>query len=208
MAKTPLEYKDIVKLLSDLKDETPDYPIHLMSERKAAFLKKVVDIKISGEEKSGEGGQKGGKVESGRIGRSGAALSGGTFALGISLRKAIAIVVIIALLTAAYLLRDQIVDFLEENNIVAEETAAPLIASEPAGLATGIPTANAPNAGAPSTNLRGTPYVVGSPDRPGANGGQDSGPQSGVPTPPAPKGPGAAFRFLFCILQLGGSSCR
>jgi hypothetical protein len=208
MAKRSFEHKDIIKLLSDLKEETPDYPVHMMSSKKAAFMQKALEAKISADDRSGEGGQKGGKTGSGGAGGSGAALKGGTFILGISLRRAIAIGVIIVTLTTAYLLRDQITDFLVENEIVnVEETAATPFAPRPVSLATRTPTPATPYSGGAQNGSREEPDTVG-PGSTGASPGQDSGEKPGTSDGSDDKGPGAAFRFLFCILQLRGDSCR
>ena len=206
MAKNSFEHKDIIKLLSDLKEETPDYPTHMMSSRKAAFMQKVLDTKISGDDQSG--GQKGRKAGSKGAGGSGAALKGGTYILGISLRRAIAIGVIILTLTAAYLMRDQIMEFLAENEIInVEETAATPIAPRSVGFKTPTPTPNTPTLGGPQNGSSENPEIPGGPGA-GEGPGQDSGEKPGAPGAPNNEEPGAAFRFLFCILQLRGLECR
>ncbi|MGW8180489.1 MAG: hypothetical protein ACWGQW_17280, partial [bacterium] len=75
----------------------------------------------------------------GGSGSSGASVAGGTSALGfgISLKSALTIGAVVLLLTTAYLFREQIAEYLADNNITsAQETAAPSFASSPGGAAT------------------------------------------------------------------------
>ena len=212
MANTPLEHQEIVRLLSELKEETPEYPIHMMSERKAAFLKKVVDIKISGEDRSGKGGQTGGTGGTGRSGGSGGGLNSRAFA-GISLKKTILIGTIIVILTTAYLFRDQVTDILVEKQITSvEETAGPSIAPRPADLATKTPAAPQ-NFRVTPTALGENPIIVESPSDDGAggagaSGGQGPGQEPGIHSSSGRKGISGELRYLICVLQFRGDECR
>jgi hypothetical protein len=189
MPEEPLERQDIIELLAKLKAETPDYPADLVEARKAAYLKQIVEIQISRKDQGGEAGKRG---RAGGGSGSGAALGGGTLAQGISLKAAIAVGVVIAMLTAAYLFRDQIVDFLAENNIInVEETATPSIAPAPAGPATEMPTLNAPSSGIEATETA-----------PG------SGRSPATPTAPVRGSPFNVFDYLICVLQHGTESCQ
>ena len=189
MSEEPLERQDIIELLAKLKAETPDYPADLVEARKAAYLKQIVEIQISRKDQGGEAGKQG---RAGGGSGSGAALGGGTLAQGISLKAAIAVGVVIAMLTAAYLFRDQIVDFLAENNIInVEETSTAPIVPAPAGLATEAPTLSAPSSG---------------------NGATESTPGFGqspaTPTAPVGGSPFNVFDYLICILQHGTENCQ
>lgn len=117
-----LTLRDIIGLLAKLKAATPDYPTHLLLERKAAFLKQAITIKLG---KPGRGGHKGG----GRGGSSGpgsaGTLGGASAAQGILLQAVIGVWIIAAMLTAAYVFRDQIIHLLQDNGIVVEITQAP-----------------------------------------------------------------------------------
>jgi hypothetical protein len=189
MSEEPLERQDIIELLAKMKAETPDYPADLVEARKAAYLKQIVEIQISRKDQGGEAGKQG---RAGGGSGSGAALGGGTLAQGISLKAAIAVGVVIAMLTAAYLFRDQIVDFLAENNIInVEETATPSIAPAPAGPATEMPTLNAPSSGIEATETA-----------PG------SGRSPATPTAPVRGSPFNVFDYLICVLQHGTDSCQ
>ena len=189
MPNEPLERQDIIELLAKLKAETPDYPADLVEARKSAYLKQIVEIQISRKDQGGEAGKRG---AAGGEGGSGAALGGGTLAQGISLKAAIAVGVVIAMLTAAYLFREQIVDFLAENNIInVEETATPSIAPAPAGLATEIPTLGAPSSGIVTTET--TPGFGQSP---------------ATPTAPVRGSPFNVFEYLICILRYGTENCQ
>jgi len=39
--------EEIIKLLSRLKSETPDYPVDQLAARKAAFLEKAINLPIT-----------------------------------------------------------------------------------------------------------------------------------------------------------------
>jgi len=208
MANKPLEHKDIIKMLGELKDETPEYPMHLMSERKAAFLQKAIDIKISKGDDSSQDGPKGGKAGSGGVGSSGAALRDKPFFLGLSLNQTITIGVILILLVAGYFMRDQITEVLVENEIInVEETAAPANGFILSGTPTKTPTPR-PVGGAPASNNQNEHSIVENPESTAKVPGRDPGPETVAPTPPAQRGPASAFRFLFCILGLGGDTCE
>jgi len=189
------ENQEIVRLLAKLKEETPDYPADLLDARKYSFLKQIVDIKISG-----EGRPEGGIASSGGSGASGAAPRGGSTVLGIPLKTALAIGAAILMLTAAYLFRDQIVEFLAENGLInTEETAAPPFASTPVGPAQETPLPiTTPTFGAPPSGGVGTEAAPG----PGNND------LPATPTPPGQSGPISIFQYLICILQSGTESCR
>lgn len=117
--------KDIIGLLAKLKLRKPDYPSDLMAIRKAAFLKQAVTIAING---PGKGGGDGGSLSSGS---SGSGTLGGMSAAQTSLLQAvIGIWILAAMLTAAYVFRDQIIDLLQGYDIVSVEmTQAPSIDS-------------------------------------------------------------------------------
>jgi hypothetical protein len=189
MPEAPLERQDIIELLAKLKAETPDYPADLVEARKAAYLKQIVDIQISRKDQGGEAGKSG---RAGGAGRPGAALGGGTLAQGISLKAAFAVGVVIAMLTAAYLFRDQIVDFLAENEIInVEETVTAPIFPAPADPATEVPTLRAPSSGTGATET--APGFAQSP---------------ATPTAPVRGSPFNVFEYLICILQHGTESCQ
>jgi hypothetical protein len=119
--------QDIIGLLSKLKDSTPDYPADLMAARKAAFTKQTLAIKFHGH--SGKGGGDGGSAGSGGSGGSGA-LGGMSTAQGIMLQAVIGVWIIAAMLTAAYVFRNQIIDLLQNNHIISVEvTQVPAIDS-------------------------------------------------------------------------------
>lgn len=60
MPEKTFERKDIVQLLAKLKEETPEYPTHLVNARKDSYLKQILEINISGQSQSDESGQGGG----------------------------------------------------------------------------------------------------------------------------------------------------
>jgi hypothetical protein len=234
MAKKSLKQKDIVDMLSELRNETPEYPPELMRSRKTTFIKRVVDLKISGTSQDGKGGYKGG--DDGPKWGGGVTweeLSGGAAATGSSTKTMIAIGIVVALLTAAFLFRNQIVELLVENEIInVAETAAPSIASTPTERATATPTPTAPLFGAPPSGTEATKAAPGSGnnDSGGApGGGNGSGGVSGgsnnsddteatptpgvirnlgTPTPPPPDGIVGRLRFLVCVLRYGAADCE
>jgi hypothetical protein len=208
MPKEPLEHQDIIELLAKLKAETPDYPADLVEARKAAYLKQIVEIEISRNDRRGEGGNRGG---TGGAGGSGAALGGGV-AQGMSLKAVFAVGLAVAMLTAAYLFRDQIVDFLAENEIInVEETATPSIAPAPAGLATEIPTLSGSSTGVEATeNAPGfeNNNLGETPDNANANPDHGFSQTPGTPTPQVRGSPFNVFQYLICILQHDAKSCQ
>lgn len=111
---------DIIGLLSKLKLKTPDYPVELLAARKAAFLKQAATVHIDSPNQGGKGGGDGGGSLSGGSGGSGA-LGGMTTAQGILLQAVIGVWVIAAMLTAAYVFRNQIVDLLQDYGVVSVE---------------------------------------------------------------------------------------
>ena len=131
-AKRSMNSEEVIKLLSKLKAETPDYPADLMAAKKAAFLKQAVNIKIDSKGQGGEGGQHGGSSGSGGPG---SALGGGPTALWQSL---IGIIVVAGIVLTAYMYRDQISDLLAEREVSAlagsrgdsEEPVDPAVAPE------------------------------------------------------------------------------
>lgn len=58
--------QDIVRLLSRLKDSTPDYPFDLMVEKKATFLKQSITMMIDQSDLRGKGGGDRGDSRSGQ----------------------------------------------------------------------------------------------------------------------------------------------
>lgn len=149
MSKQFLNSQDVIGLLSKLKDSTPDYPMDLMAARKAAFLKQVIAINMDGSGLSGKGGGDGGLGGSGGSGGSGI-LGGMSSAQTILLQAVIGVWVIAAMLTAAYVFRDQIIDLLQDNGIVEEITQVPF--NEPV-----VPTSVSPATEAPTTEITSTP---------------------------------------------------
>lgn len=270
--KSSLEHKEIVRLLGELGEYTPEYPTELVEERKSSFSKRILDFNISiqgqGGESSGDSGDEGpkggsggsggsdsggpgspgkpggssdsggssgssGLSGSGGSGASSASLSSGStgLGLGISLKTAFMFGATVLLLTAAYLFREQIVDYLAENEIIrVEETAAPSFASSSSGEATEIPTViSTPNSGAPSSGIVATDPATGlgnnnnnnnnnnnggvsvnngNPASPSATPGQKSVRVTATPAAPGQGGPASAIEFLLCILRMGGDSCQ
>lgn len=129
MFERSLNPRDVIGLLSKLKVRTPDYPVDLMAARKAAFMKQAIAINIYGK---GKGGGDGGSAGSGGTGGSGT-LGGMSTAQGILLQAVIGVWIIAAMLTTAYIFRDQIIDLLQQNNeiINVELTQAPIIEPAP-----------------------------------------------------------------------------
>ena len=224
MPNKSLEHQEIVRLLAKLKEETPEYPADMVEARKYSFMKQIVDLKISlespageGKQPGGTGGQKGGGGSRGS-GGSGAALGGGSTVLGISLKTVLAIGAVIVMLTAAYLFRDQIVEFLAENEIInTAETAAPSLGSPPVGPARETPPVGTPaskiveteaSSALENNGLEGTPGIGKNLDRSGGTPEQDSGQKIVTPTAPVQSGPFSFFQYLMCILQSGTDSCR
>jgi len=196
MPEEPFEHQEIVRLLGKLKEETPNYPTELLEERKYSFMKQIVDLKISSEGPSGSGGT----ASSGKSGGSGAALGGGATFFGISLKAAFAMGAVIVLLTAAYLFRDQIVQFLAENEIInTEESVAPPGAATPGGQGqetqTAVPTSNF---GAPPSGNMATQAAPGF----------ENGNPGATSTPTGQSGPFGIIDYLICVLQSGTDGCR
>jgi hypothetical protein len=114
MSKQSLHSQDIIGLISKLKESTPEYPTDLLAARKAAFLQQAVAINIDGNGLSGKGGGDGGIGGTGGSG----ALGGMSTAQTILLQAVIGVWVVAAMLTAAYVFRDQIIDLLQDNGIM------------------------------------------------------------------------------------------
>lgn len=209
MSKRSLNPKEIIRLLSKLKSETPEYPAELLDARKAAFLKQAATLKIEGKGQSGEGGQEGG---AGGSGGSGPALGGGTAAQGILLQALVGLSVVAALLLTAFAYREMIGEILNGNGIVAvaESGTAPGV-STPTAIATaspgltGSPTAGTPTATAPGlevinvegiTIIDGTVYIDGvpvgesTPVGTNTNPGLHLGQTPGTPAAPGQGNPG------------------
>ena len=225
MDKKSFEHQDIVRMLSELKSEAPEYPSEMMSARKSAFLKKAADIKISKEDKGGQGGTIGG---SGRSGGPAAASGGGATFFGFSLKTVLTVGFAVAALTGGYLFRDQIRDVLVENEIIStEEPATPLAVSQPEILVPATPTAIfvptfavpdsgssassrpeatpvIPTFGAPELGSEATPVIPRFND---ITPGNNSGRPQGTATPQAQDGPFNFIQYLMCILR-GGENCQ
>ena len=243
MANKSLEPRDIIRLLGKLKEETPDYPANLVEARKYSFLKQIVDTQISSQGRNGDGnqgggtgGQKGGSGSARGAGGSGAALGGGSTFLGFSLKMVFAVGAAVVMLTAAYLYRDQIVEYLAENEIISsQESASSPFDSTSDSLAQATPTAiTAPTFGAPGSgsaatqaasgsglaatipapgsgnnNPAGIPGIGTPPDRSGPTQGQSLGPNTAAtPTPPGQGGVAGALQYLVCVLRGGADSCK
>lgn len=172
MFERSLNPQDIIGLLSKLKAGTPDYPAGLMAVRKAAFMKQAVALKIHGHGHSGKDGGDGGSAGSSGSGGSGA-LGGMPTAQSILLRAVIGIWIIAALLTAAYVFRNQIMDLLQENHLISVEvTQAPAIDSTLPVLVTPAteisPTVVTPTSttatATPGTLSSGTPGIQTTPE--------------------------------------------
>lgn len=225
MDKKSFEHQDIVRMLSELKSEAPEYPSEMMSAQKSSFLKKAADIKISKEDKDGQGGASSG---SGGSGGPAAASGGGATFFGFSLKIVLTIGFAVAALTGGYLFRDQIRDVLVENEIIGtEEPAVPLVISQPEILAPATPTAifvptfavpdsgssasSGPEAtpviptfGVPELGSEATPVIPKFGDiTPGSNSDR---PQA-TATPQAQSGLFNFFQYIICILR-GEDNCQ
>lgn len=124
----PLKSQDIVRLLLKLKEETPEYPVHLLEARKSAFMKQAVALNVSGKGKGGEGGNPEG-------GSTGNALGGSTAAQGFTLQTLIAFGLITLMLIGASLIQNQYTDRVEGSlSLVADGSYEPIAVSDtPAG---------------------------------------------------------------------------
>ena len=218
MPKQPVERKDLIELLSILKEETPEYPTDMIKTRKVSFLKQGLDIRVSGGDKGG--GTSGAGGSSGMSG-SGAASSGGTATIGfgISLKSALTFGAILVLLTGTYVFREQIVSYLDDNNIInIEETASPQIASTTDDQPTEPSMENTPSYIAESA-AESTPVFEDNNTPGSGNNSVNSNAHTGTPEPitvqvtPIPTnsdqgGLASAFRYLVCILRNGGENCK
>lgn len=116
---------DIINLLSRLKAQTPDYPSDMLAARRAAFLGQVATTNFDGPRQGGKGGGDGGSLSNGS-----GVFGGMSTAQGVMLQAVIGVWIIAAMLTAAYVFRDQIVDLLQDYGIVSVEiTQVPSIDS-------------------------------------------------------------------------------
>lgn len=111
-----LQNRKIIKLITRLKAETPDYPSHLMVTRKADFIKQVAAINVSGITQGNWIDINGGSSEVVGV------LNSLSTAQGILLQVVIGVWIIAAMLTVAYVFRNQIVDLLQQNNIILVES--------------------------------------------------------------------------------------
>lgn len=197
-----LNPKDIIKLLTQLKEQTPEYPAQLLEARKAALLKQAATLKLQGKGQGGEGGSEGGSSGSGGAG---GALSGGA-AQGMLLQAIVGFSLITAMLLTAYNYREKIADILRDNDSVTEvEVVAG--SQTPAGLSTPTPfettitpvVSQSPTQILPTGTLPGlvgTPLVGGTPPvlkTPGGtktNPGLHLGKTPGTPAAPGHGNPG------------------
>jgi len=138
MVERSLNSDDIVNLLSKLKAGTSDYPSDLMAARKAAFLSQIATTNFDSPGRGGKGGGDGGSLFNG------SGMFGGMSTVqGILLQAVIGVWIIAAMLTAAYVFRDRIVDLLQDYGIVTVEiTQLPSIDS-PIPV-TGVPSSEIP----------------------------------------------------------------
>jgi hypothetical protein len=201
MPKRTPSPEEITGLLSKLKDGTPEYPADQLAARKSAFLKQAGTINIQGKGQGGKGGGQAGN------GGPGATQGGGLTGPGFLLQALIGIGLIVALLSAAFVYRDQINDLLagNENKVVTVEDALiptgistdtalatsslpPTTTSTPVpptGTATGYPTT------VNGTPLIGsTPVIVGTLDGTQGNNGLHLGQTPGTPAAPGQGNPG------------------
>lgn len=202
MLERSLNPQDIIGLLSKLGASTPDYPADLMAARKAAFTEQAVAVKFHGHGHSGKGGGDGGSAGSGGSG----ALGGMTSAQGIMLQAVIGVWIIAAMLTVAYVFRNQIIDLLQNNHLISVEvTQVPAIDSTLPALTTpatevsptstlwtatpGVPSSESPSievAPDGSSEIQNTPD--GTKDDQGLHLGQTPGPPD-TPNQDKPKKP-------------------
>ena len=236
MADKPLKNQDIVDMLSELRKETPEYPPELLRSRKTAFQKKVIDLNISGDSQSGKGGTTGGYGGQTGGGITRVGLSGGAAATGSTTKTAVAIGIVVVLLTMVYLLRAQIVEVLVENEIIkVEETTSPSIIFAPTEQATATPTppvfrvlgtedeatnngsgngggGTAPGSGdnnnSSGNNNEGVPVTGNNPDLVTATPSPGLSPSLRTPTPEPPRGLVGRLQFLVCVLRNGADQCR
>lgn len=129
IAKQFLHPKEIIELLSKLKEKTPDYPTDLMAARKAAFLKQIDEIKP---DQPGQGG--------GGSGLSGTGLGGLSSMQGILLQAVIGVWIMAAMLMVMYIFREHITDWfgLNEKVFITVDTI-PLPADVPISLQSPAP---------------------------------------------------------------------
>jgi hypothetical protein len=193
MFERSLNPQEVIGLLSKLKASTPDYPADLMAARKAAFMKQAIAIKFHGHGHSGKGGGDGGSAGSGGSSGSGA-LGGMSTAQGIMLQAVIGVWIIAAMLAAAYVFRNQIIDFLQNNHLISVEVTqvpsidstlpdltTPATEATPTSLTT-TATLGAPSSESPSievtpdgsSNIQNAPE--GTKENPGLHLGQTPGP--------------------------------
>lgn len=120
----PFKSQDIVRLLLKLKEETPEYPVHLLEARKSAFMKQAVALNVPGKGRGGEGGNPEG-------GGTGNTLGGSTASQGFAIQTFIAFGLITLMLIGASLIHNQYMDWMEESlSVVADGSYEPIAVSD------------------------------------------------------------------------------
>ena len=172
----------IIELLAELKTKTPEYPADLMVARKTAFMEQVVSINIQPKGPGSESGGGSGGGGSGLTGGSG--FFGGMSSLqGILLQATIGVWIIAAMLTAAYVFRDQIIDLFQGNGTVEITQPGPALVP---------PVTDLPSTEAVSTEIPPTEPSPASVDlKPEVELGPDGIPVETVNAPNAEATPGA-----------------
>lgn len=201
MLERSLAPQEIIGLLSKLKASTPEYPADLMAARKAVFMEQVIAINVQGHGYSGKGGGDGGSAGSGGSGGSGA-LGGISTAQGIMLQAVIGVWIIAAMLTAAYVFRNQIINLLQNNHLISVEvTQVPSIDSTLPELVTpateispevpptsisGTATPGAPSSESPNIEVApdGSSNIQNTPENPKEDPGLHLGQTPGPPDTP------------------------
>jgi len=203
MPKRSLDPKDIINLLSKLKEQTPEYPADMLEARKAAFLKQAANLKIQGDGNGGDAGNSG-------SGGSNAALGGGAASSGFLFQALVAFSVVAALLLTAFAYRKQISKIISGNELAAVEeiSTSSLVVSTPTGGITLSPEVT-PSATEPTPTgtifvtttglentiiliIDGTPVFIvdGTPDGTKTNPGLHLGQTPGTPAAPGQGNPG------------------
>lgn len=196
MSKLAPDTKEIIRLLSQLKAETPEYPADLLAVRKAAFIKKLAALSTQG---NGPGGEQGGGTSG-----SGTSLGGSTTAPGIILQVLVGFGLVAAMLIGSYILRDPVNGLLKETMVSAaaqEEAIDPTLVPVTGAIATPIgtilPTATVPPTSTPgvtTTPAGSNPAVEseteGNPLNSTDNPGLQLGKTPGTPAAPGQGNPG------------------
>jgi len=170
MIERSLNSDDIVNLLSKLKADTSDYPSDLMAARKAAFLSQVAATSFDSPGRGGKGGGDGGSLFHGP-----GVFGGLSTTQGILLQAVIGVWIIAAMLTAAYVFRDQIVDLLQDYGIVTVEFTQLPPFDSPIPV-TGIPSSEVPPTEFAAPSATAVPGVIYGEETTSDNspGGQDT----------------------------------